>query len=64
MGEADSVSYTHLDVYKRQLHTLSTIGKEGRLVFNAEMARLLDDNDVPRRMKVGWNEQIQKLTKV
>lgn len=53
-----------VDIKNWVLQTLNTIGREGRLVFNAEMASLLDDNDVPRRMKVGWNEQIQKLTRV
>jgi hypothetical protein len=53
-----------VDIKSWVLQTLSTIGKEGRLAFNAEMATLLDGNDVPRRMKVGWNEQIQKLTRV
>lgn len=51
-----------LDIKTWALHTLSTIGKTGRLAFNLEMIKLLDSNDVPRKMKVGWNEQIQKLT--
>ena len=51
-----------LDIKTWALHALSTIGKSGRLAFNLEMVKLLDSNDVPRKMKVGWNEQIQKIT--
>lgn len=51
-----------LDIKTWSLHALSTIGKTGRLQFNFEMVKLLDSNDVPRKMKVGWNEQIQKIT--
>ena len=51
-----------LDIKTWALHALSTIGKSGRLAFNLEMVKLLDSNDVPRKMKVGWNERIQKLT--
>lgn len=32
--------------------------------FDSKMAKLLASNDVPRKMKIGWNEQIQKLTNV
>ena len=51
-----------LDIQAWALHALSTIGKAGRFAFNLEMIKLLDSNDVPRKMKVGWNDQIQKLT--
>jgi hypothetical protein len=53
-----------LDVKTWVLNTLSTIGKNGRVAFNVEMVKLLGSNEVPRKMKVGWNEQIQKLTNI
>ncbi len=53
-----------VDIKNWVLNTLSTIGKSGRLAFNGEIINLLGANDVPRLMKVGWNEQIQKLTKI
>jgi hypothetical protein len=53
-----------LDIKTWALNTLSTIGKKGRVAFISEMVKLLDTDDVPRRMKVGWNEQVQKLTNI
>lgn len=53
-----------LDIKTWVLNTLSTIGKKGRVAFISEMVKLLDSDDVPRKMKVGWNEQVQKLTNI
>jgi hypothetical protein len=53
-----------LDIKTWALNTLATIGKNGRAVFISEMVKLLDADDVPRKMKVGWNEQVQKLTSI
>jgi len=53
-----------LDIKTWALNTLATIGKKGRVAFISEMVRLLDSDDVPRKMKVGWNEQVQKLTNI
>jgi len=40
---------------------LATMGKRGRAVFNGELLNLLEAPDVPRTLKVAWNEQIQKV---
>jgi hypothetical protein len=55
---------TFVDIRTWVLDILVTFGKDVRRVFTAKLAGLLDTNEVPRHAKVGWNEQIQKLTKV
>lgn len=42
--------------------SLATMGKRGRAIFNRELLNLLDAPDVPRSLKVAWNEHIQRLT--
>jgi hypothetical protein len=46
------------------LMTLATIGRQGRGKFNQKMISLLEDPDIPKYMKVSWNEQIEALTEV
>jgi hypothetical protein len=43
---------------------LAAIGAPGRSLFIRELIELLDQPDVPREMKVGWNESILRLTKI
>lgn len=40
---------------------LSTIGKKGRSAFNTEFLNLLDSADVPKSLKVAWNEAVSQV---
>jgi hypothetical protein len=42
--------------------TLGTLGVRGRALFCQELANRLDQQDVPKPMKVSWNEQIDRIT--
>jgi hypothetical protein len=44
------------------LMSLVTVGRKGRAIFNKHLIRLLESKDVPKVVKVGWNEEVQKLT--
>ena len=41
--------------------TLATVGKDGRRIFNAELLALLDLPDVPKALKVAWNDTVNRL---
>lgn len=43
------------------LMTLATMGKKGRAAFNKFLVELLDAADVPRTLKVAWNDQVAKI---
>ena len=43
------------------LMSLATMGRSGRATFNRVLINLLDGPDVPRTMKVAWNEQIARV---
>jgi SacI restriction endonuclease len=53
-----------VDVRLWALHVLATIGAGGRHQFNVELEDLLNGEDVPRKMKVAWNDHIQNLTRI
>lgn len=40
---------------------LATIGKQGRELFNSHLLSLMDDADMPRQLKVAWNDHIAQL---
>jgi hypothetical protein len=42
--------------------SLATLGKDGRSVFNSQLRSVLDSDDTPRSIKVGWNDLVAKLT--
>lgn len=44
------------------LVALATVGKKGRDIFNKTLVTLLDAQDIPKTLKVNWNEQISRLT--
>lgn len=46
------------------LQALGTMGRTGRSIFNRTLLELLDEPEIPRGLKVTWNEQIAKLTTV
>jgi len=50
-----------LEVANWTLMVLATIGRKGRDIFNRTLVELLSDPDVPRSVKVAWNEQIDRL---
>lgn len=42
--------------------SLATLGKDGRSEFNSQLLTLLNSDDTPRSIKVGWNDLVAKLT--
>lgn len=42
--------------------TLATLGSEGRTAFCQNMLFKLDANNIPKALKVAWNEQVDALT--
>jgi hypothetical protein len=40
---------------------LATIGKHGRATFNTELMSLLERPDIPRFVKVAWNQKLSHL---
>ncbi len=42
--------------------TLATLGSKGRTAFCEELLGGLSAQDVPKAMKMAWNEQVQKIT--
>jgi len=40
---------------------LATVGKRGRTIFSAKLRELLEAPDVPKSLKVAWNDQVAKL---
>jgi hypothetical protein len=43
------------------VNILSLIGPEGRTIFNARMLEMLARNDVPRDIKVAWNQHLEMV---
>jgi len=46
------------------LMILATMGRRGRDLFNQHLLRLLDEESVPRVIKVAWNRAITALTEL
>lgn len=44
------------------LMMLATMGRKGRQIFNQHVIEILGAADVPRTIKVAWNNQIENLT--
>ncbi|MBM3302031.1 MAG: hypothetical protein FJY85_19035 [Deltaproteobacteria bacterium] len=42
--------------------TLATLGRKGRERFLNELAQRIDEEKMPRAVKVHWNEAIAQLT--
>jgi hypothetical protein len=40
---------------------LATLGKAGRNIFNSSLMNLLDGPDVPKTVKIAWNESVGSL---
>ena len=43
---------------------LATIGKDGRDYFNKSLLDLMDTPDISKSLRVGWNEQISRLSNI
>ena len=50
-----------LEIKNWILMTLATMGKRGRTIFNRVLTELLSSPDVPKALKVSWNEQIARI---
>ncbi len=44
------------------LMLLAMIGRRGRGIFNETLLRLLESEDTPASLRVGWNQQIERIT--
>ena len=51
-----------VDIFNWATMSLVTMGQTGRSAFNAQLIALLDADDVPRSLKVAWNDLVGKLT--
>ena len=51
-----------LEIKNWILMCLATMGKKGRAIFNHVLVNLLDAPDIPKSLKVSWNEQIARIT--
>jgi hypothetical protein len=50
-----------LEIKNWIVNLLATIGKSGRATFNNELMNLLERPDVPKLVKVAWNEKLSAL---
>ena len=53
-----------VDIHDWACMLLVTIGQSGRDAFNFQLANMLDADDVPRRVKVAWNELVATITSI
>lgn len=51
-----------LEIKNWVLMSLATMGKRGRALFNGHLLRLLDDQTMPKSVKVAWNDYVAALT--
>lgn len=51
-----------VDIGEWLLNTLVTVGAKGRRLFQQNIAEQLSENQVPKALKVAWNDEIQNLT--
>jgi len=51
-----------IDIKNWLLVTLATLGGVGRQVFMEKVIEMLSSNDVPKSLKVAWNEQMARIT--
>ncbi len=51
-----------VDIKTWILMSLSTMGTAGRTIFNECLIELLNAPDMPKTLRVKWNEQIQRIT--
>jgi len=61
-NQGHEVNFADIKVWL--LAVLTTFGKQARTAFITKMTSLLDSEDVKKHLKVAWNEEIQKLTKI
>jgi hypothetical protein len=58
---AQGLEVNFLDVKNWILMSLATMGTRGRRIFNEKFMELLDAPDVPRSVKMAWNDQVDRL---
>ena len=51
-----------VDIRDWVVNTLVTVGSKGRGIFQERMLAILSDEQVPKALKLAWNEQIGRLT--
>jgi hypothetical protein len=53
-AQGHEINFVEIAAWIRMM--LATLGQSGRQAFERHMAQLLDQADVPKSLKVGWNE--------
>lgn len=53
-----------VDVLTWATMSLVTMNQAGRSAFNSQLVQLLDADDIPRTVKVAWNDLVGTLTSV
>ena len=51
-----------LEIKNWVLMALATMGRRGREIFNRILVAFIDSPEMPRSVKVAWNDQISQLT--
>jgi hypothetical protein len=59
-AQGSEVNFVDIRTWARM--SLVTMGKGGRAAFNASLTDLLAADDMPRSIKLGWNEIIARVT--
>jgi hypothetical protein len=59
---AQGYEVNFIDVSTWVLMSLATMGVAGRSEYNTSLTKLFEDPELPNAVKVGWNEQVLKLT--
>lgn len=60
--EAQHSPLNFVDVSTWVLMCLATMGVAGRSEYNISLTKLFGDPELPNAVKVGWNEEVLKLT--
>jgi len=61
-SQGSEVNFVDIRTWTRM--TLVTMGKGGRAAFNASLTELLSGDDMPRSVKLGWNNIIDQVTSI
>ena len=53
-----------VDIHSWTTMSLVTMGQTGRDAFNAQLTLMLAADDIPRSVKVAWNDLVAKITSI
>ena len=61
-AQGSEVNFVDIRMWAKM--SLVTMGHAGRSAFNSQMTAMLDGNDVPRSVKVAWNDLVALITTI